>query len=47
MKSDIRRTMKDLPVTDLASYTNFCRALLPPQGDVCENVSGHFRERVE
>ena len=42
MKSDIHRTMKHLRVTDLASYTNFCRALLPHQGDVCENIRGHF-----
>lgn len=41
-KSDIHRTMKDLRVTHLASYTNLCRALLPDQGDVCENVRGHF-----
>ena len=42
MKSDIHRTIKDLHVTDLASYTNFWRALLPHQGDVCENIRGHF-----
>lgn len=43
MKSDIRRIMKDLRVTDRASCINFCLALLPLQGDVCENVRGHFR----
>jgi hypothetical protein len=42
MKSDIHRTIKDLHVTDLASYTNICRALLPHQGHVCDNVGGHF-----
>lgn len=42
MKSDIHRTIMDLRVTDLASYTNICRALLPHQWDVCENARGHF-----